>query len=329
MLSAHSRRSPATTAESSPTLERQFDGLEIQHPDDTIKSIPNVDESTDRVEAGAEENFVETESQESTRFFSSCCVIKRNLTPTDNIESKLTREAWQEGETTAYDLTRTVDDEEKLQNVEADTNEESSKEGSNSDCRSKRVNAEEEMSELTPKQGILRDARAHSQIITPEESTESDKEQIEKSPEVEQHNNVPRSQILFRVLRGDSRDSGIGDCQITSPLQVDESGIVSTIKEETDYESYSRENKRTPRREDAVKNRRSSTSGILTTLARSEESPFSDTESSRSDDKVATKSGVTKASCAINLERKGVCDCDKLSFTIIDRPRACVTRAAQ
>lgn len=305
MLSAYSRRSPTTTAESSPTLEKQFDSLEIPCPDDTIKSI---DEGTERV--GASANSVETESQESTHFFSISC--GRNMVPVDHTKRKLVFETCQEGGTVrADDLTRMVDHEEKPQNVDSLTNEASStKEENDSDCPLERINTGESMSELdielTPKQSILRGTVAQLQVVV----SESCKEPMEKSLEVDQQHTVRRSQALCRVLRGDSRDSGIGDCQMTSPLQVDELGIVSTIKEEADHEFHSREGKRTPRREDVVRNRRSSTSGILTTLARGNES---DTESSRSDDKVATKRGVTKASCEINLERKGVCDCSKLS----------------
>ncbi|XP_043500905.1 titin homolog [Polistes fuscatus] len=52
-----------------------------------------------------------------------------------------------------------------------------------------------------------------------------------------------RSENQRRVFRGDSRDSGIGDCSTnlaTSSLQLDELGIVSIIEEETDSESNSK-----------------------------------------------------------------------------------------
>lgn len=317
MLSAYSRRSPTTTAESSPTLEKQFDSLEMQCPDDKIKSShANVNENTEHVEVGAQENS-ETESQEVMHSSFLSCVMERNMkiqeTSINNTERKLIPEACQEEETVrADDSTQTVNHEKNFQNVDSVMNEElSMKKESSSSNSLKWINTEERTFELTPKQGILEDVPTHPQVMESEESEERGKE---KSSEVEQHI-VSRSQAFYRVLRQNSRDSGIGDCQMTSPLQVDELGIVSTIKEEADHESHS-EGKRTSRREEAMKNRRSSTSGILSTLARDKENPFYDTGSIRSDDKVATKSGVTKASCEINLERKGVCDCNKLSFTI-------------
>ncbi|XP_025160955.1 titin homolog isoform X2 [Harpegnathos saltator] len=321
MLSAYNRRSPATTAESSPTLEKQFDSLEISYPSDI-----NV----------TQDNPVGAESQENMHSFpsSSPCMTGRNMKTqgimADNIvRRKFVPEVSLEGETTrADDSIWTIDHEKEFQDINLLTTEVSSaRQASSSDCPSEQINIEGEMSEpdveLTSKQNILRDATTHHpQLMSEKNKEENGKELIEKSVEIEKHS-VPRSQALCRVLRGDSRDSGIGDCnsnQMTSPLQVDELGIVSTIKEEADHESQSREGKRTSRKEDAVKNRRSSTSGILTTLARSKESPFCDMGSSRGDDKVATKTGVTKASCEINLDRK-VADENTDARLLIERTR--------
>ncbi|XP_032676016.1 uncharacterized protein LOC116846386 isoform X2 [Odontomachus brunneus] len=290
MLSAYSRRSPTTTAESSPTLEKQFDSLEMQCPDDAIKSShAKVNENTEHVEV-----------QEVMHSSFLSCVMGRNMNTQemsiDNTERKLVPEAREEETAHTDDSTQAVDHEKNFQNVSSVMNEESLMKKRNSSSNSlERINIEEKTFELTPKQSILEDIPAHPQVIESEESEERGKE---KSSEVEHI--VSRSQAFYRVLRQNSRDSGIGDCQMTSPLQVDELGIVSTIKEEADES----EGKRIPRREEAMKNRRSSTSGILTTLARGKESSFYDTESIWSDDKVATNSGVTKASCEINLDRK-------------------------
>lgn len=309
MLSAYSRRSPTTTAESSPTLEKQF---EIQS-DMIQSSTADDDGNTEYAAAGAEENS-EAEAQESMHSSFLSCVIGRNpktqKTRVDDTERKLLSEACQEEET--YDLTLTTDHED-FQKVGSVTNTESpTKERNSSNSSSERANTEERMSELTPRQEILQEITAQSLATEPEESKEGG---IERSSEVEEHV-APKSQAFHRVLRQNSRDSGIGDCQMTSPLQVDELGVVSTIKEESDHESHGREGQRTPGEEEAVESRRSSTSGILITSTRGKGSPACDTESTGSDDKVATKSGVTKASCEINLERKGVCDRNELSFTI-------------
>lgn len=159
--------------------------------------------------------------------------------------------------------------------------------------------------ELIPR---MQDVTARLEILASKENEKSDKELIEKSSQVDA---IPKSQALRRVFRGDSRDSGIGDCgssQMTSSLQIDELGIESIV-EEVDHETHSRESKqRTLKKEE---NRQSSTAGILVSLAQDKKtSPLDDTEIVAGNDKVATKSDVTKASCETNPVRKGVCKRD-------------------
>lgn len=258
ILSAHSRRSPTTTAESSPTLEQPFDSTEMQYSDG-IKSIHNaVNRDTEHVETSMEEKSAETELQTNLH---STCVTEVNVT----IQKTSTKEK-------------------------------------NSLNPIKQMNTEKEMPgldiKLIPKtEDIPQHITAHLKILVSKNNKESDKKVNDKSPEIEQH--ILKSQTLRRVFRGDSRDSGIGDCSsslVTSSLQVDELGIVSTIEEEIDHEIYNRESKRGLKKEE---NRRSSTVGILASL------PY-DTEITVDDGKVAIKSDVTKASCETNLVQKGV-----------------------
>ncbi|KAL6428697.1 hypothetical protein ACFW04_007942 [Cataglyphis niger] len=159
--------------------------------------------------------------------------------------------------------------------------------------------------ELIPK---IQDITTRLEILALKENGKSDKEFIEKSS---QRDTIPKSQTLHRVFRGDSRDSGIGDCgsnQMTSSLQIDELEIESTILEEVDHETHNRESKRTLRKKE---NQQNSTEGMLANLTQDKKNSLSyDTGIITSNDKVATKSDVTKASCETNPVRKGVCKRD-------------------
>lgn len=159
--------------------------------------------------------------------------------------------------------------------------------------------------ELIPK---IQDITTRLEILASKENGKSDKEFIEKSS---QRDTIPKSQTLHRVFRGDSRDSGIGDCgssQMSSSLQIDELEIESTILEEVDHETHNRENKRILRKEE---NQQDSTEGMLANLTQDKKNPLSyDTGIITSNDKVATKSDVTKASCETNPVQKGVCKRD-------------------
>ncbi|XP_072764137.1 uncharacterized protein [Anoplolepis gracilipes] len=140
--------------------------------------------------------------------------------------------------------------------------------------------------ELIPK---VRDVTTRLKISASKESEKSDKEVMEKSFQID---TLPKSQISRRVFRGDSRDSGIGDCgsnQATSSLQIDELEIESTIVEE-DHETHNRESKGILRKEGNRQDEKTP--------------PLHDTGSTAGNDKVATKSDVTKASCETNPVRK-------------------------
>lgn len=269
ILSAHTRRSPTTTAESSPTLEQQFDNIEMQYSDE-IKSIrAAVDKNTEHTETStSRENSVEAESQ--TNLHSTGVTTEINVT----MQETSTKE-----ENSVNDLSKQMDIERELPRLDT---------------------------ELIPRaEDRPQNVTAHLEILISKEKKESDKEIIDKSSELEQHTKL-KSQILRKVFRGDSRDSGIGDCSsslVTSSLQVDELGMVSTIKEERDHEIHNRESKRTLKREE---NRRSSTAGILTSLVQDEKTLPSDCTDNG---KVVTKSDVIKASCETNPMQKGVCKC--------------------
>lgn len=257
ILSAHSRRSP-TIAESSPTLEEQFDSIEAQYSDE-IKSIhAAVDKNMEHGETSVEEYSAETESQTNLH---STCETEVNVT---------------------------------VQKISA------KRENSLNDL-SKQINIEKESLdiELIPKaEDVPQNVAAHLEILL-KENKESDKDQYR----------ILKSQTLPKVFRGDSRDSGIGDCisnLTTSSLQIDELGTVSTIEEEIDHEAHNRESKRTFVTEE---NQRSSTAGILANLVQDKETLPSNTEITANNGKVATESDVTKASCETNPMRKGVCKC--------------------
>ncbi|KAG5320918.1 MYLK protein, partial [Acromyrmex heyeri] len=270
ILSANSRRSPAITAESS-TLEQRFDSTEMQYSDE-IKSIHTTINSkdTERIETSMGENSAEAESLTKLHF---TCVTEVNMA---------IQETSIEEESSLSDFSKQMNTEKEIQ--ELDT-------------------------ELIPKvEDISQNITEHLEISIARENKESDKELIDKlsDNEIEQQMTL-KSQTLRRVFRGDSRDSGISDCSsslVSSSLQVDELGIVSTIKEELDLEIYNRESKRTLKEEE---NRSSSTVGILASLVQGKKTLPCDTEIITDDDKVATKSDMIKASCETNPMRKGVC----------------------
>ncbi|EFN64027.1 Myosin light chain kinase, smooth muscle [Camponotus floridanus] len=153
--------------------------------------------------------------------------------------------------------------------------------------------------ELIPK---IQNVTTRLEILASKENEKSDKELIEKSSQMDA---IPKSQVLHRVFRGDSRDSGIGDCgsnQMTSSLQMDELEIESTIVEEVDHETHNRESKQTFRKEE---NQQSSTRIThVASLSQGQKNPLHDSGIIASNDKVVTKSDVTKASCETNPVRK-------------------------
>lgn len=332
ILSAYNRRSPTATEESSPTLEREFDIVSGTRFDDRIESDQTgiVDESTERVETSTrehvEENAVETESQRglhpSRATRQENTEIQKMGTNIELVaESDSRQKAVETSAVRTDDLPRTIDFGSELENFVLATNEEpSTREGDNSGELSKQIDTEEETPELdvesSPKD-VTHDITAHLEISTSERNEESDKRIVEKSREIDRQA-LPKSR---KVFRGDSRDSGIGDCgssQVISPLQVDELGIVSTIEEEVGCETYGREDERTLRKNEESKVRRDFTTGRFSTnLTRGGETTLRGT---KGDGKVATKSDVTKASRDINPELKGVCaNAIELVYNIFSR----------
>lgn len=276
ILSAHSRRSLTTTAESSPTLEERFDGIEMQYSDGNKSIRAAIDKNNTEHDEITEKYSAKAESQTNLH---STCVTEINVT----------------------------------------IHEMSMKEEKSLDDLSKQINIKKKMPssdiELIPKaENISQNVTAHLEILVSKENKESDKEVIDKSSEIEQYMYTQKSHTLRKMFRGDSRDSGIDDCSsslVTSSLQIDELGMVSTIEEEIDCETHNRESKRMLKKEE---NRRRSTTRILASLVQDKKTFSSNTKITADDGKVATKSDVTKASCETNPVRKGVCKCHMKFF---------------
>jgi len=196
-------------------------------------------------------------------------------------------------------------------------------EDSNSHNSIERIGTEEkEISKLNAEsiseKDIPQNAAVHLEILLSRRDKENNENFIEKSSEAEQR---VKSQTPRRIFRGDSRDSGIGDCsstnQLISSLQVDELGVASTIEEEVDYEMYNHENERISNKGyQNMKNQQSSTTEILASLPKIKK--ISLHESITSDGKVATRNDVTKTSCETNPTRKGVCKRNLRSFCNTD-----------
>ncbi|XP_026825970.1 uncharacterized protein LOC105284959 isoform X2 [Ooceraea biroi] len=265
ILSAYSRRSPTPTAESSPTLEHQMDSIEMQYSENSTNS-DYIDENVQHVEKSAESDIAKPECRTNLR--SATCVTEINMqiqgTPTE--------------ENNLRDSVERIDTEkEEISTLDA---------------------------ELISEKGTPRTSTVHLEILLSRKNKESE-ELTEKSSKMEQCV-TSKSQTPRKVFRGDSRDSGIGDCsstnQLISSLQVDELGIVSTIEEEVDHEAHNRESEHT--KQTTVKNRLSSTTGILVSLTQNKEIPLHETGSTTCDGKVVTKNGVTKTSCETNPMRK-------------------------
>ncbi|KAL0100118.1 hypothetical protein PUN28_019519 [Cardiocondyla obscurior] len=262
-LSAYNRRSP-TTAESSPTLEQRFDSIETQYSSDGVESIHSVvDKDLEYDEGSTEENSTAAELQ--TNLDSMCLERKLITIPQKSIE-----------------------------------------EGNSSNNLSKQINIEKKniklTNELIPKvKDNLQNVTPHLKTSVPKEN-EINVEIKDKFFGIEQHASL-RSHTLRKVFRGDSRDSGIGDCSsslMTSPLQVDELGMVSIIKEEIDHEIQNRESKRTSDKEE---HQRNSTADLLESLVQDKILP-SNREAAADSSKVSVKSDVTKASYETNPMRK-------------------------
>lgn len=272
ILSAHSRRSPTTTAESSPTLERQMDSFESSEDGANLDHV-TVDE--DIREKSAEEDSSETQCRSLS---SGTCVTEINM--------QIRAIPMEENPILGLDSQERVDtDNEEIRKSNA---------------------------ELISERDAPRNATVHLEILLSRKNKEGEKE-LEKSSE-NRCVITSKPQMTRRVFRGDSRDSGIGDCsstcQASASLQMDELGVVSIIEEEMDHETHHRESEWVSRREDISKDQRSTTStGILASLGQNRDVPLDETGSRQgSEGKVAIKNGVTKTACdEINPVPKGVC----------------------
>jgi len=191
-----------------------------------------------------------------------------------------------------------------------------------------RINTEEkEISKLNAKliseKDPSRNTAEYFEILLSRRNKENDENFTEKSSEAKQRV-TSKSQTPRRVFRGDSRDSGIGDCsstnQLTSSLQIEELGVASTIEEEIDHETYKYEYERISRKgyEDTVKNQRSSSTTEAASLAKIKEISLHEVGNITGDGKVASRNSVTKTSCETNPTRKGVCERNTRFFSNID-----------
>lgn len=268
ILSAYSRRSPTSTAESSPTLEQRFD---IQDPDEKIKLVDTNIDIEDTEQSSAEENSAIVEARLS---FHPTCVTEVNMMIKDISEEEKEKSG-------LNGFSKQIDNEEKKVS-ESDT-----------ELVSKMENDRRQ------------NVTMHFESLVSKESKKSDKK-CDNFSEMEQYAKS-KPQALRKVFRGDSRDSGISDCsstQVTFSLQADEQEIVSITEEEMDHETHTRENKQASIKKE---NRQNVTETTLTRSSTQDKDTLSDnTESAMDNGKVATKSGVTKASCETNSMRKGV-----------------------
>jgi len=285
ILLAYSRRSPTSIAESSSTLapdasEQQMDSFETQYSEDRMKSGCVV---TDE-----DMQHVENSSEE-TFVENECRTSLRFITCVTEINMKIQGTPIEESN--SYNSIERIGTEEK---------------------EISKLNAESISEKDTPQ-----NAAVHFEILLSRRDKENNENFIEKSSEKEQR---VKSQTPRRIFRGDSRDSGIGDCstnQLISSLQVDELGVASTIKEEVDYEMYNHENEQISKKGyQNMKNQQSLTTEILASLSKIKD--ISLHESITSDGKVATRNGVTKTSCETNPTRKGVCKRNLRSFCNTD-----------
>lgn len=307
--------------------EQHFEAIDARRLDDELRSVQEV-KSDDYVNGdgegtNAEQSFIEAESQGGSH--SWLRVAEENMETQkhmliDNIEQKIILDPDRTEKKTMKASNHKSDSEDELENVGAAAGEEpSTMDESVLNSSLKWINAERETPEADAKvmlktKSALQRVTTHLEIFLSDENKSSGVKSIERSSEAERHA-TPMSHTSRTVFRGDSRDSGIGDCQLTSPLQVDELGIVSTIEEEADFELSNRAIPKAAS-DNTSKNRQISTADILTGPERDKEVTLCGTDNIQTDGKVATKSAVTKASCEINPERRGVCVCAK-AYTII------------
>ncbi|XP_036144946.1 uncharacterized protein LOC105834071 [Monomorium pharaonis] len=187
-----------------------------------------------------------------------------------------------------------------VKKVNVTIQETSTKEENSLNDPSKQISTRKEMSSLHTEL-IPQNVTPHLEILALKENEKDDKEVNDKSSKTERRM-ISKSYTLCRVFRGDSRDSVIGDCSsslINSSIQIDDPGVVSSIKDKIN-QTHNRESKQTLKKEN---NQRKSTAEILATLVQSKKIFPSNTKV-MNNSKVVTKSDVTEASCETNPVRK-------------------------
>lgn len=266
ILSAHSRRSPTSTAESSPTLEQRFD---IQDPDEKIKLVDTTIDIED-TEQSAEENS----AVEARLSFHPTCVTEVNM------------------------MIKDISEEEK---EKSDLNG-FSKQINNEEKEVSELDAEL-VSKMENDRG--QNVTMHFESLVSKESKKSDKK-CDNFSEMEQYAKPKSQALrkVFRGDSRDSGISDCSSTQVTFSLQADEQEIVSITEEEVDHETHTRENKQASIKKENRQNVTETT--LTRSSTQDKDTLSDNTESAMNDGKVVTKSGVTKASCETNSMRKGV-----------------------
>lgn len=234
ILSANSRKISTASAEYLTPFDSSIDTtIDSTNSDEKEKSL---DSSTDTNSLNDSINEVEENSLENGRrkssLYSFCCKTEINITLNEETEDKISKEDEISSTIHSTSLNGTIETKQSVLNCEesmgtkmaAEENEEIQE-----NVKSEEIN--EDIQENLRSEEI-------NEVIQENIRSEEINEEIKSSGNDSESS--LKSQSPRRVFRGDSRDSGIGDCSsnlATSSLQLDELGIVSIIEEETDSES--------------------------------------------------------------------------------------------
>lgn len=327
------------TTESSTILEHRHDNLETQCFDTMIKPVHinevQFDKDTQYVKASVSGNSIEIKSQENLH---SLYITKVNTEvqklPTNRVNDKhqislmnnpectVSTEICQNIKPTATctdDLTNKTGYKNECQiflTLDSTTNENSlaeeksnffqqanTKEYQESESNTKLISEVEDIS-----QGI----ETHLENCIPIKNKENEKGLTKKCLENKKHA-TPKLQTLRKIFQDDSSISGTcnySSKQTNSLLQTIKPKITS--KEEIDYKICDRKNKITLKKNEILE-KECSTVDMASKLMRDKETPTwieNDTKSTKSDDDKLVTSGVIKASCETNRERKDACKCN-------------------
>ncbi|OAD58520.1 Myosin light chain kinase, smooth muscle [Eufriesea mexicana] len=270
ILSANSRRSPTATAESSPTSDPP-------NPIDSAARSIDFEASPEEQKLCDIENIIEKNGTSPTELdtregnaYSFCYKTETNLLPDETLDSHVKEET-----SLLSDLDESLKNEPTTDHA-----------GSCSPRNESGGTLETDTTE-----------EAEVQIVV-----EIEKELKDKMDQEAKVN----SQKSRRVFRGDSRDSGIGDCisnLSTSSQQVNELGISAIKEEEVDNENNSGNLKSVLQKVEQFENRRTSLEEMNETSNNAGNVEVSDPKKhTKGNIEVATLSGVTKASRDINRQ---------------------------